>query len=324
MIGIAGQSKDAVKKYLDADGAFEKARIAARNNTMTQYFTSSDFATRPSEALGKLRSGDAGVFSSVWSRMDEAERDGVVQTMLKRQADELQIIDRDDKLSNLRNRAANFEDYNQFYGGTIGGDELIRRMVDRGYTPGREELKQIREGDVPGAPDSYFGALEYKARLGQMGMAEANSLFESRRISLKQRNTLFGLIDKTERPDIQSAKDYITNSFVANPLDPSTKQGNERKAEVTNQLLGMIDVARRDGKSFDVFSAAQQLVAARKKSADYQTLEADRALLKRRLDDLGLVYKEDYTDESLSRAGVDSKENRKRITNLISEIKKRQ
>jgi hypothetical protein len=321
MAGMAGQSKSTIKKYLDADGAFEKARLAARNNTMVTYFNTPEFAARPSDALTKLRTGDAGVFSPVWGRLDEGQRDSLVQTMLKRQADDLQILDRDNKLSIERNRASNYESYNKFYSGAIGGDELLADMSRRGYIPSREELKQIREGDVPGAPDQYFGALQYKARQGGMGLADANNLFEQRRISLKQRNELFGLIDKTDRPDMARAKDFIGNSFVPNPLDPTTRAGNVRKAEVINQLLAEEQEAIAQGKPFDAFGRAQALVAGRLQQEDVKRLQDDKARLRQKLEKSGLTYSEDYTEETLKRAGVSNANERKSILRSIKSIK---
>lgn len=322
MVGVAGQSKDAIKKYLDADGAFEKARVAARNNTMTTYFTTPDFATRPSDALTKLRSGDAGVFSPVWDKMDDIERDKIVQTMLKRQSDDLTIIDRDNKLSIERNRAANYDDYNQFYRGSIGADELLNRMSARGYIPGREELKQIREGDVPGAPDQYFGALEYKARQGQMSLAQANDLFTQGRISLKQRNGLFGLIDKTDRPDMAAGKDFIRNSFVPNPNDPNTRTGHVRRAEVENQLILADADARAAGKPFDALATARDLVGKRQEAEDMRNLQADRDRLRQKLSEIGLDYNEEYTLETLKRSGKGNATQHKTIDRLIKSINK--
>jgi hypothetical protein len=323
MVGVA-RSKDAVKKYLDADGAFEKARLAARNNTMVTYFNTPEFAARPSEALTKLRTGDAGVFSPIWGRLDEKQQDSIVQIMMKRQADDLQIIDRDNKLSIERNRAANYESYNKFYSGAIGGDELLADMSKRGYIPSREELRQIKEGDVPGAPDQYFGALQYKARQGGMGLADANNLFEQRRISLKQRNELFGLIDKTDRPDMARAKDFIGNSFVPNPLDPTTRAGNVRKAEVINQLLAEEQEAVAQGKPFDAFGRAQALVANRLQQEDVKRLQDDKARLRQKLEKSGLTYSEDYTEETLKRAGVSNANERKSILRSIKSIKDNQ
>ena len=322
MAGMAGQSKDTVKRYLDADGAFEKARLAARNNTMVTYFNTPEFAARPSDALTKLRTGDAGVFSPIWGKLDEGQRDSLVQTMLKRQADDLQILDRDNKLSIERNRADNYKDYDEFYRGSIGGDELLKRMSTRGYIPGREELRQIREGDVPGAPDQYFGGLEFKAKQGQISLVQANELFEQRRISLKQRNGLFTIIDKTEDQAVSRAKEKIRNAFVPNPLDPSTREGAARRAEVESHLIGMLQVAERDGKPFDIEATADILIAARKKQADFVALEDDRERLRKKLSEIGLEYSEDYTLDSLRRSNKGNAKQHETINKIINSIKK--
>jgi len=322
MAGMAGQSKDTVKRYLDADGAFEKARLAARNNTMITYFNTPEFAARPSDALTKLRTGEAGVFSPVWSKLDETQRDSLVQTMLKRQADDLQILDRDNKLSIERNRAENYADYNEFYRGSISGDELLKRMTGRKYFPGREELRQIREGDVPGAPDQYFGGVEFKAKQGQISLVQANELFDQRRISLKQRNGLFAIIDKTEDQALSRGKEKIRNAFVPNPLDPSTREGAARRAEVESHLLGMLQVAERDGRPFDIEATADILIAARKKQADFVALEDDRERLRKKLSEIGLEYSEDYTLDSLKRSKKGNAKQHETINKIINSIKK--
>jgi hypothetical protein len=299
---LAAQNPLTLPKKLDD---FEKARLAARDAAMTNYFVSTEFSTRPSESLAKLRAGDAGKFSPMWQTMDEGQRDAVVQRMLKRQADDLQVIDRDNKLSTERNRASNYVDYNEFYLGRIGG---------------REELKQIREGDIPGAPDQYFGGLEFKARQGQMNLEQADELFRERRISLKQRNTLFGLIDKTERPEMARARDFIRNSFVPNPLDPSTRQGNVRRAEVENQLFTEENQARAEGKPFDAFARAQVLVRDRQNAEDVKELAESRKRLRQKLEEIGLSYNESYTKETLDRAGKGSAQQRQTIIRIINSI----
>lgn len=316
---LAAQNPGTLPKKMEE---YEKARIAARDYSMTNFFVSTEFATRPSEALTKLQQGDAGKYTSLWTGMDQGQKDSVIQSMLKRQADELQIIDRDNRLMVERSRAENYADYNEYYQGRIGGDELLGRMSKRGYVPGREELKAIREGDIPGAPDNYYGALEYKARLGQMNLDQANDLFVERRISLKQRNALFGLIDKTDRPEMSAAKDFIRNSFVHNPLDPSTRAGHVRRAEVENQLILAESEARAQGKPFDALATARRLVGERQKAEDMVNLQADRDRLRQKLTEIGLDYSEDYTLETLKRAGKGNATQHKTIDRLIKSINK--
>lgn len=314
---MAAQNPTTLPKKLED---FEKARVAARNNAMTNFFVSTEFATRPSDALTKLRAGDAGKYSPIWAQMDEGQRDVVVQSMLKRQADDLQIIDRDNKLMVERNRASNYADYNEFYVGRIGGDELLTRMANRDYIPTAQELKAIREGDIPGAPPQFFGGLEYKARLGQMGLEQANQYFTEGRISLKQRNTLFGLIDKTDRPDIAAAKEFISNAFVPNPFDQSTRAGNVRRAEVESQLLVAEAEARSKGQPFDALGKARELVRGRQEAEDFKNLQEQRERLRKKLEEVGLDYREDYTLETLKRSGKGNATQHSTINRLIKSI----
>ena len=193
-------------------------------------------------------------------------------------------------------------------------------MTSRNYFPSREELRQIREGKVPGAPDKYFGALEYKAKLGQMSLEQANNLFENNRISLPQRNALWSLIDKTDRPDMSAARDFVRNAFVPNPLDPTTRAGNVRKAEVDNQLILAEAEARAAGKPFDALGTARELVNKRQEAEDMKNLQADRDRLRQKLSEIGLDYNEDYTLESLKRSGKGNATQHKTIDRLIKSI----
>jgi hypothetical protein len=155
-----------------------------------------------------------------------------------------------------------------------------------------------------------------------MGLEEANSLFTGRRISLKQRNELFGLIDKTENQSVSRAKEKIRNAFVPNPLDPSSREGAARRAEVESHLLGMLQVAERDGKPFDIEATADILIDARKKQADFVELQDNKERLRKKLSEIGLDYSEDYTLETLKRSGKGNAKQHETINKLIDSIKK--
>lgn len=283
---------------------FEKARIVARNNVLGKYMSSDEFAKTPAERLGKIRSGDFGRYTEIWKDLPQQEKDKIVDSVNKRMADEYALLDRENKLQETLNAQQNLNDYDEFYLGRIGGDELLNRMASRNYFPGREELKAIRQGDVPGAPDNYFGGLEWQARQGTLTDNAANDLFVQGRISLKQRNGLLGVIDKTDRPEVSRAKEYIANSFVPNPLDPTTRKGNVRKAEVTNQLLQEMETARVEGKPFDAFKRAQELVDERKNSEDAIALQQARDKLAELLSANKIRYNEDLTASELRELDV--------------------
>lgn len=316
--GLAAQNPQSIDKKMQF---FEEARVAARDNAFVDYFKSTEFATQPSEALMKLRAGDAGRYSPIWDAMGENQRDKVIQRMVKRTADDLVILQNERKLKEEMVRVDNSRDYDRFYSGEIGGNQLIANMYERGYVPGREEISAIRSGDSSGASLQLFGTLESQARRGVLSEAQATNLAKTEKISWKQRNDLLKIINGSEKPDIARAKEFITNTFVPNPLDPTTRNAHAIRAEVTNQLLGMADQAQREGKSFDAFATAQQLVAKRKDQSDLQTLEKNRETLRSRLEEAGLAYNEDYTDETLKRAGVTNTQTRKRIMQSVRAVR---
>lgn len=311
---VAANNPDSLQAKMQE---FEKARIVARNNVLGKYMSSNEFATTPSERLAKIRSGDFGRYTAIWKTLPQAEKDKIVDTTNKRLADEYTMIDREQKLTDSINAQKNLDDYNEFYMGRIGSDELLLRMRQRNYVPGREELKAIREGDIPGAPDNYFGGLEWQARQGTLTANAANDLFVQRRISLKQRNGLLGIIDKSENQDLARAKDKIRNAFVPDPLDPSTRGGAQRRAEVENQLLGMLAVAERDGVPFDLQKTADLLIDARKKQSDYVALEDARTKLARLLEEEKITYTEDITERELRELDV----NAQKIKTIMRQVK---
>ena len=298
---VAAKNPDSMQAKMQD---FEKARVVARNNALSNFMASPAFAASPSERLTKIRSGDLGRYTPIWKSLPQQDKDKIVDGINKRLADEYTLLDRENKLNESLNSQANLNDYNEFYLGRIGGDELLLRMRQRNYVPSREELKAIRSGDVPGAPDNYFGGLEWQARQGTLTANSANDLFVQGRISLRQRNGLLTLIDKTDRPEVARAKDYIANSFVPNPLDPTTRKGNVRKAEVTNQLLVEMEQARAEGKPFDSFKRAQELVNTRKTAEDAVALQQARDKLAELLAANKITYSEELTAAQLRELDV--------------------
>jgi hypothetical protein len=73
MHGIAGKTQATIKKYLDADGAFERARISARNSAMASYLSSPNFAPDEMTALSKMSNNDFGVFGNIAKNFGDQE-----------------------------------------------------------------------------------------------------------------------------------------------------------------------------------------------------------------------------------------------------------
>lgn len=300
---------------------FEVAVRTARNASLVDYFSSPEFAPNPYDALQKLRSNDGGLRSDIWAKMPEDQRQKVIDTVLSRQADNLQAIERADKLAKQAATVENLNDYDAYYLGEISGDDLIARMRSRGYTPGREELAAIRQGDQSGASLQLVGALEVQAEQGLLSESRINQLATERKISWKQANSLKKVINGAERQDIRDAKALIRNAFVPNPLDPTTRAGNQRRAEVESQLILEDRQARIKGEPFDAVSRAQQLIGVRLQQEDIKVLEQNREALRKILQENGIRYDEGITDADLKRAGVTNTKTLQRINRLLNAIK---
>jgi hypothetical protein len=302
-------------------GDFEKANVAARNSSLVDYFSTKDFAGNPYEAMQKLRANEAGSRSELWKRLPEEDREKIVQNVLKRQADNLQAIERADKLNNEVNNVANIADYDEYYLGNISGDQLLARLRGRGYTPGREELNAIRQGDQSGASQQVLGVLEYQARTGALSVAQVDQRASGRQISWRQANSLKAIIAGSEKSDVVIAKRLIGNAFVPNPLDPNTRNSHERRAEVESQLLLIERQARIEGRPFDVVAEAERLIAARRGQEDVKQLEALQTQLRKTLEENGIVYRDDITVEDLRNGGVKNQRVLDRVNRLLTGIR---
>jgi hypothetical protein len=286
--------------------AFEKANIMARDASLIRYFSSPDFADNPYDAIQKLRTNDGGLRSDLWGRLPEDQRQKVIDKLLSRQAEDLQAIERATKLKEEVSAADNITDYDQYYLGEISGDELLARFIDRGYVPGREELRAIREGDHSGANQQTIGILEDQARKGRLSAKDVDRRAARREISWKQANNIKSIINGSGSQDLRTAKELVANAFVPNPLDPTTRTSHERRAQVESQLLLAERRARIAGKPFDAVAEAQRLIGSRKQQEDVKQLEALQGQLKRILEKNNIEYREDITIEDLKRAGVDN------------------
>lgn len=299
---------------------FDQARITARDNALTKYFASTEFATSPVERLDKLRGNNGGKMTTIWSSLDEESKNKVIDRINKRISDEYALLDREEKLTAQRNSVADTEDYDSYVLGDISGDQLITRMRSRGTMPSREFINSVRSGDHSGATLQLMGSLESQARRGQLSDGQIDDFAKRRSISWKQANELKNIVNGSERSDMAQAKQFINNSFVPNPLDPTTRAGNQRAADVKNQLLEEFNAAQRAGKPFDAFARAQELVGNRQKQEDMQALADTRRRLGDKLSEYGLQYREDYTVDDLKRTGKVNDQQIKIIRRLIQGI----
>lgn len=315
---VAAQNPSSLPKKMED---FDKARIAARNNAITNYFVSPEFGGSPSEKLNNMRSGNVGKFAPVWAALNEEEKQKIIASTLARYVEDVKILDQQDKLAKQASATENSLDWDSWSANRISGDELKTRLRARGYVFSREELDKVNSGDTAGAPPQVIGALEMQARNSLMSEQKADELFRSGQINLKQRNGLLGIINGGETKDRAEANDYINRSFVPNPLDPTTRNSHIRAAEVRNQLANEVLDARVAGKSIDISARARELVGERMQKEDMKALQDARERLRRQLGEIGLSQeREDWTDADLQKAGVSNADKRRQILRSVRAI----
>jgi hypothetical protein len=302
---------------------FEKARVAARQSAMVSYFGSDEFATSPARRLEKLRQGDVGQFMPLWDKMDTDARNKVIDKMNSRAAQDYEFLDREQKLTEQVNKVADIDDYDSMLLGEISGEEYLNRVRERGSIPSQELIRSIRSGDHSGANEQQYGQLESLALKGQLSENKLDQYAKDRRISWKQANSLRRIILGADRKDLQDGMREIADAFVPNPLDPMTRSGNVRRAEVQSQLRQEFKAAMDAGKPFDAFRRAQELIKGRRGQEDLKQLEDARTRLRTKLESVGVAYREDLTDEDLRRAGVNRNDIRviRRIMTSIEALK---
>jgi hypothetical protein len=312
---IAAQSSNPERVMQD----FEKASINARNNVLVRAFSSPEFADRPSAALAKLDKNDAGRYSEVWSTMTLEEKDVVRERILKRQADIYSQTERERKATEEANKITGLDIREQLYRGRLGPNEAIKRL--RAINDiSSSEMQAILKGEVGGASDELYGRFEGLVDRGQMGEAGIDAYARSGQMSWKQANKLKAMARGTDK-DYTEAKRFIDKSLgVPDPMVPGFRNERARAAEVQTQFIEERERALDAGEAFNPIETAQRLVKGRKEQDDVKLQDAAKDRLRKKLEEAGLRYSEDYTAEDLKRAGVNNRD-AKTITNLLKQVR---
>jgi hypothetical protein len=312
---IATQSSNPNRVMQD----FEKASINARNNVLVRAFSSPEFADRPSAALAKLDKNDAGRYSEVWSTMTLEEKDVVRERILKRQADIYSQTERERKATEEANKITGLDIREQLYRGRLGPNEAIKRL--RAINDiSSSEMQAILKGEVGGASDELYGRFEGLVDRGQLGEAGIDAYARSGQMSWKQANKLKAMARGTDK-DYTEAKRFIDKSLgVPDPMVPGFRNERARAAEVQTQFIEERERALDAGEAFNPIETAQRLVKGRKEQDDVKLQDAAKDRLRKKLEEAGLRYSEDYTAEDLKRAGVNNRD-AKTITNLLKQVR---
>jgi len=154
-----------------------------------------------------------------------------------------------------------------------------------------------------------------------LGETDLDNLAKAGTISWKQRNELAKDV-RNKSSDMAKATTFVNSALgVPDPLTPGFHNERKRAAEVRTQLLEEEQSALLEGKPFNPMTRAQELTKQKLSSDEVKMQEQVKADLRKNLSEHNLRYDEDYTDESLKRAGVSNSDDRKKIMRKIKALK---
>lgn len=295
--------------------AFDKKRL----NAIVDYVTKSDFAPTPMAGLRRLESKDFGKLANVMQSVDMdklrkqyVDRAGETATLWKRSS-ELKAAENIDEVNRIKD---------EIWGGKISGQVGYNRIKALGVTLPDEERKAFLHGDFAGANPQVYGEFESMADRGNLGEEVINTYAKSGVISWKQANALKKVARGNEQ-DMTRARQFVQNSLgVADITMPGFGQEKARVAEINTQLAKEKQDALNAGLPFNVMDRAMELIDDKKTVLITEGKKASRDALKKKTDELKIEYREDYTEETLKRAGIKSQDDRKRILRITKEIQR--
>jgi hypothetical protein len=293
--------------------AFDKKRL----NAIVDYVTKSDFAPTPMAGLRRLENKDFGKLSEVMKTVDMdklrkqyVDRAGETATLWKRSS-ELKAAENIDIVNNIKD---------DIYSGKISGQVGYNRIKALGVTLPDEERKAMLHGDFAGANPQVYGEFESMADRGNLGEEVINTYAKSGIISWKQANAL-KKISRGNEQDMTRARQYIQNSLgIADITSPGFGQEKKTVADLSSQLAKEKQEALNQGLPFNAMERAIELTQEKRVTQLVEKKADARKRLAKKLEEVGLQYREDYTDDSLKRAGVKGSDDKRKILGLIREI----
>lgn len=311
----AGNADEAMK-------AFDEAADRARNSAMAKYFLSPEFATKPSDAIAKLGSKDAGKFSAIWNQMTSQDQTKVVDRILKQSADLYSQQEREKKLAEDAAKAQGLDIRQDLYTNKISPQVAVKRLRAIGDI-GREEMKALLTGDGVDGNVELFGRFESLVDQGLMGENAIDAYASAKTISWKQANQLKKMARGADK-EFSQAVQFINSSLgVPDPLTPGFRNERKLAADAKSEFISRRDAAIKAGEAFDPIATAESVVKKQRESNVFKQIQADRERLTNLLGKAGIVYNENLTIDALNRieAFTDlSARDRKRITDLMLSV----
>jgi hypothetical protein len=292
---------------------FETKRL----NAIVDHVSSSAFAKTPMEGIRKIQNKDFGNLSEVMKTVDMdklqkryIERAGETAVMWKRSS-ELKAAENIDLVNNIKD---------DIYTGKISGQVGYGRIKALGVTLPDEERKAFLNGDLAGASPQVYGEFESMADKGNLGEGVIDTYAKSGVISWKQANSLKKIARGNEQ-DMSRSRQYVQNSLgIPDITMPGYGAEKKRVAEINTQLAKEKQEALNAGLPFNAMDRAMELVQDKTTQLITEGKKVSRSRLEKKLEEAGVAYREDYTDETLKAAGIKSQDVRKSILRTQREV----
>ena len=292
---------------------FETKRL----NAIVDYVSSSSFAKTPMEGIRRIQNKDFGNLTEVMKTVDMdklqkryIERAGETATMWKRSSD-LKAAENIDLVNNIKD---------DIYAGKISGQVGYNRIKALGVTLPDEERKAFLNGDLAGATAQVYGEFESMADKGNLGEAVIDTYAKSGVISWKQANSLKKIARGNEQ-DMSRARQFVQSSLgVPDMALPGYGTEKKRVNDIGAQLAKEKQEALNQGLPFNAMDRAIELVNDKTTQLITEGKKASRARLEKKLEEAGIAYREDYTEETLKAAGIKSQDVRKSILRTQREV----
>jgi hypothetical protein len=311
----AGNAENALKE-------FDAARIRARDNVLAKHFLSAEFATKPSEALAKLSTGNAGKYTELWATIPEEDKGKITQRILKQSAD---IYGQQEREKNLAKEAAKAEGLNireQYFLGQLSPNQAVSRLKAIGdISP--EEMKAILTGDKPGN-DELNGRLESLVDQGRLGEDGIDSYAKSGAISWKQANGLKKLSRGADKDYNQAISLINARLGVPDPMTPGFRNERKLAADAKAEFISRRAIAVQNGEAFNPVETAELVIKNVKNSDTAKQIAEDRKRLSDKLDELGIRFNDNLTEDALNRMASFQKapkRDQQRIKDLLKTVR---
>ena len=273
----------------------------------------------PVKALDALQTSNVGQLTNLYKGLTGSEQATIEDKVLKNFANvesarKIQKASDDDN-----NQRLSIELRDQFYSGKISSSTLISGLKAINQLK-PDEIKSLRTEQRDAQPE-VFGRYESMVAKNMLGEAQLDDLANAGTISWKQRNQL-AKDARNSNSDMARATSLINAELgVPDPMTPGFRNERKRAADVKATLLKEQEIALQEGKPFNPMARAKELTTQRLTDEDVKMEKQARADLTRLLAEKNLVYNEDYTDESLKRAGISNSDDRKKIMRKIITLK---